>query len=119
MIDRATLLGGVKDVAWVASRIAILAVVILVLDVVGLGLYDLFTGANLLSRLRFIVLAEGVVMMVIGFWQIATTPRTGSIGSKPVHPSTREIREQRDTQEYRLLIGIAGFMLFILALFGL
>ncbi|MFB0502838.1 MAG: hypothetical protein ACETWE_03305, partial [Candidatus Bathyarchaeia archaeon] len=59
MIDTATLLGIVKDVARAAFRTAILAVVILILDVVGLGLYDLLTGTDLLSWLRFIVLADG------------------------------------------------------------
>jgi len=51
-------------------------------------------------------------MMVIGLWQIAATPRTGIIGFEPVHPSTREIREHRDIQEYRLLIGVVGLILF-------
>lgn len=120
MIDKVVLLSILKGVAKAILKIVTLVIVVLILDVVGLSLYDVLTGAKTFSSLWFILVVEGVVMMFLGFWGTTVIPQAGTIGfpwSKSVRAAIREIREDRQRQvEFWLFVGIVGFILFILGL---
>lgn len=93
---------------------------ILILDVMGLGLYGFFRGINAFGMLRFILILESVVLMFLGVMGTTVLPQARVIGvpwSKSVRAATEEIRKDRQRQvQFWIQVGIAGLILFFIAL---
>jgi len=103
-----------------ALRILLVVAVITVLNFIGLGLYSLITGREVLSSLWVVFILEGFVMMLLGVLGTTTLPQRGTIGfpwSESVRAAIKEIERDRPKQvNFWLQVAIIGFLLFILGL---
>jgi len=103
-----------------ALRILLVVAVIAVSNFIGMGLYSLITGREVLSSLWIIFVVEGFVMMLLGVLGTTTLPQRGTIGfpwSESVRAAAEEIRRDRPKQvNFWLQFAIIGFILFILGL---
>jgi len=101
-------------------RIIFVVAVIAVSDFIGLGLYSLLLGREVLSSLWIVFVVEGFVMMLLGVLGTTTLPTRGTIGfpwSASVRAGMEEIRRDRARQvNFWLQVAVIGFILFILGL---
>lgn len=120
MIDKASFFCVLRAAMNIFLRVVISVGLILILDVMGLGLYGFLMEVNAFTMLWFVVILESVTLMFLGVMGTTVLPQARVIGvpwSKSVRAATEEIREERQRQvSFWALIGMVGFILFIIAL---
>ncbi len=120
MANKAVILRVLVAIGRVALKMAIVAVTVLVIDVIGLTVYGSLMGKNTFSSLWFLLVLEGAVMMFFGLLGTTVVPQARMIGvpwSGSVRASVDEIKRDRVKQvEFWVAVGIVGLILFFLGL---
>jgi len=120
MANKAVFLRVLVAIGRVALKMAIVAVTVLVIDVIGLTVYGSLMGKNTFSSLWFLLVLEGAVMMFFGLLGTTVVPQARMIGvpwSGSVRASVDEIKRDRVKQvEFWVAVGIVGLILFFLGL---
>jgi hypothetical protein len=120
MLDKLLLSRLLRGVGKAILRIFIVVGCILVLDLIGLGVYGFLTGNNAFAVLSLILLSESLILLFFAVAGTTVIPQSRVIGvpwSISVRAASEEIRNDRQRQiSFWVLIGIAGFILFTLAL---
>lgn len=111
------MLRGLKKIS---LQILLGVIVIAALNFIGLKLYSLMTGREVLSRLWIVLVVEGIIIMVLGVLGAtpALPPPSGTVGGYPwqvpVNDAIEEIQKNPSRQvNFWIGLAIIGFILFI------